>query len=79
LNIILYLIIIIEIFSWYEKKNVQPTVVSIPVKNQRHSTMATKVSNNIPTITPMTGTNIYSDLKSSLSNDLASKVKAARR
>ncbi len=76
---IIYYYYYYSIFSWCEKKNVQSKVVSIPVKNQRHIATATKLHDNISTIPPMNTTNIYSDLKSTASNDLATKLKSARQ
>jgi hypothetical protein len=67
------------IFSWVEKKNVKSKGGPIPVKNQRHMTTATKIQNNVSTVTPMRNTNIYADLKSDASSDLASKLKSTRR
>jgi hypothetical protein len=67
------------IFSWVEKKDVKSKGGPIPVKNQRHMTTATKIQNNVSTVTPMRSTNIYADLKSDASSDLASKLKPTRR
>jgi hypothetical protein len=67
-----------SIFSWCEKKKVQKPVVPISSKHSRHTT-TTKIPNNIPTITPMKTSYIHLDLKSTASNDLASKLKSARQ
>jgi hypothetical protein len=66
-------------FSWCEKKKVQPTVIPIPVKSQRRLPTASNKNQNVSTITPMKSTPIDFDYKQHLSNDLASKVKSARR
>lgn len=66
-------------FSCCEKKSVQAKVIPTPVKTQRPQTTVSILNTNTSTVVPMKTTKIIADRKPSSSNDLATKVKPARR